>query len=300
MAGLPSPLDHLSLPLFTEKGLDVYVKRDDLIHQEIMGNKWRKLKYNLQYVKDNQLKGIVTFGGAYSNHIAATAAACRIQNIPCIGIIRGDELNPESNPTLKFASSNGMELHFVTRAQYKQMRDEDVLPAKFSDYFRLPEGGTNALAIKGCAELPDELPMTFDYLVCPIGTGGTFTGLLKGAPSQTKLLGISSLKGQFIHDEISRLAQANGIENPNYTLFDAYHFGGYAKVTDELIAFINRSKQQTGLQLEPIYTGKMFFAVWDLVRKGYFESGSKIVLVHTGGLQGIAGFREKYKKKILL
>ncbi|REE00409.1 1-aminocyclopropane-1-carboxylate deaminase/D-cysteine desulfhydrase [Marinoscillum furvescens] len=300
MAGLPSPLDHISVPLFNQKGVEVWVKREDLIHPEIMGNKWRKLKYNLQHYHHHDYSGLVTFGGAYSNHIAATAAACHEQNIPCIGIIRGEELNSNSNPTLRFAHQKGMQLEFVNRSLFRQYRDGESLPAQLANYYRVPEGGTNALALAGCKEMLTELDETFDYIACPIGTAGTFAGILSGVSPHTTLLGFSSLKGDFIHQQVRDILATYGIENQSYRIFDNYHFGGYAKTSAALISFINRTKQETGLQLEPIYTGKMFFAVWDLIAKGYFKAGSKIMLVHTGGLQGIAGFLEKHKKKILL
>lgn len=301
MGHTSSPIQQIEDPLFSKREVEVFIKRDDLLHPFVMGNKWRKLKHNLMYVKQQSLKGILTLGGAFSNHIAATAAACHENSIPAVGIIRGDELSPDSNATLRFAASQGMSLHFVNRSRYKTLRnDPQLLATEFSDYFILPEGGTNERAIKGCQELIVELPGTYDYLVVPVGTGGTLSGLLKGMEGKGTLIGIASLKGSFIKEELSRLLTKHHINYTNYQIISDYHFGGYGRVTDELVAFINRTKTETGILFDPIYTGKMYFGVKQLVEKCFFPEGSQILIIHTGGLQGISGYNEFNEKKILI
>lgn len=301
MARIPSPIEQIHDPLFEEKGLEVWIKRDDLIHPHIMGNKWRKLKYNILHVRESHLAGIVTFGGAYSNHIAATAAACAANQLPSIGIIRGDELSPDSNPTLRFASDQGMKLQFVSRNEYRQLKEnQHQLQQIHPGYLILPEGGTNELAIRGCQEIWTEINQSFDYAITSVGTGGTMAGLLKAMSGEGKLIGISALKGNFIHSEFRNMLQHHNIPFENYELMDQWHFGGYGKVTDDLVAFINDTKEKINVLFDPIYTAKMYFAVTKLIETNYFPSNSKIVLIHTGGLQGIAGFIEKQKKNILL
>lgn len=301
MARIPSPIEQIHDPLFEEKGLEVWIKRDDLIHPHIMGNKWRKLKYNILHVRESHLAGIVTFGGAYSNHIAATAAACAANQLPSIGIIRGDELSPDSNPTLRFASDQGMKLQFVSRNEYRQLKEnQHQLQQIHPGYLILPEGGTNELAIRGCQEILTEMDQSFDYVITSVGTGGTMAGLLKAMSGEGKLIGISALKGNFIHSEFRNMLQHHNIPFENYELMDQWHFGGYGKVTDDLVTFINDTKEKIKVLFDPIYTAKMYFAVTKLIETNYFPSNSKIVLIHTGGLQGIAGFIEKQKKNILL
>ncbi len=301
MARIPSPIEQIHDPLFEEKGLEVWIKRDDLIHPHIMGNKWRKLKYNILHVQESHLAGIVTFGGAYSNHIAATAADCAANQLPSIGIIRGDELSPDSNPTLRFASDQGMKLQFVSRNEYRQLKEnQHQLQQTHPGYLILPEGGTNELAIRGCQEIWTEMDQSFDYVITSVGTGGTMAGLLKAMSGEGKLIGISALKGNFIHSEFRNMLQHHNIPFENYELMDQWHFGGYGKVTDDLVAFINDTKEKINVLFDPIYTAKMYFAVTKLIETNYFPSNSKIVLIHTGGLQGIAGFIEKQKKNILL
>lgn len=292
MVHLPTPIEELSHPLLAKKEIRLFVKRDDLLHPEIMGNKWRKLKYNLEEAKKQGLKTIVTFGGAYSNHIAATAAAAKEFEFESVGIIRGEELTKDSNPTLKFASQKGMRLKFISRNDYRSLRDNPKqITNEFPSAYVLPEGGTNELAIKGCMEILTEKENDFDVVVAPIGTGGTFCGLINGSNKYQKILGVSSLKGTFIKEEINKLL--GDIRGENFEINIDYHFGGYAKTTVELIDFINWFKEKFSIQLDPIYTGKSFFAVWDMIKSDKFEKNLKIMLLHTGGLQGIEGFNRK-------
>ncbi len=301
MANLPSPVEAINDEIFTRHQVKVWVKRDDLIHQEIMGNKWRKLKYNLSQALTAGYSGLLTFGGAYSNHIAATAAAAREHQLQAIGIIRGDELDSNANTTLRYASAQGMQLEFVSRERFRQLKNMPAeLSVNYPDHYLLPEGGTNGLAIRGSAELVEELQEDFDYLVVPIGTGGTMAGIISGLKGRSTVVGISTLKGNWIEDEFAKLLRTHDIPFTNYRLIKDYHFGGYGKVTDQLIAFINRIKKKNDLQLDPIYTGKMYFGVMNLIAEGFFSIGSKILVVHTGGLQGISGYNDQAQNKILV
>lgn len=301
MANIPSPIEKISDPLFKEKGLEVYVKRDDLIHPEVMGNKWRKLKYNLKHAQENGFKGILTIGGAYSNHIVATAAACCENGLESIGIIRGDELHTESNHTLRTAASKNMQLKFISRTAFRELRQFfDALSTEYPDYFCIPEGGSNELAIKGCSEIIPEIDLDFDVLVTPVGTGGTMAGLVKGLGGVRKVLGFSALKGDFVIEDFLRFCQLNEIPQRNFEIQTDFHFGGYAKYSKKLIDFINLHKIIWQIPIEPIYTGKMFYGLKSLIQSDYFNPGNKIVVLHTGGLQGIIGFNENHKHGILI
>lgn len=301
MSSLVSPLQPIHDLLFEKNEIEVSIKRDDLIHPYVMGNKWRKLKYNLEHAKKKGFTGMVTFGGAFSNHIAATAALCHENGLKSVGIIRGDELNPGSNPTLRFVNEQGMELRFVTRGEYRRLKQEsDELMASFPDHYLLPEGGTNSLAIAGCEEIVKEFDQPFDYLALSIGTGGTMAGLLKGMSGRGMLMGYSSLKGNFVFKDFKQLIEKNDINFDNYRIINDFHFGGYGRVNDDLIRFINQTKQNTGLLFDPVYTAKMYFGVREMIKDNSFAPGSKIIIVHTGGLQGIAGYNKSHKEKIMV
>ena len=279
--------------------ISVQIKREDLIHPFISGNKFRKLKYNLLQAKVENHETLLTFGGAFSNHIAAVAFAGKEQGFKTIGIIRGEELRGKisENPTLKFAEDCGMQFEFVSREDYRYKNQTlflENLKKKFGDFYLIPEGGTNALAIKGCEEILTENDSTFDYICCSIGTGGTISGIINSILPHQKVLGFPSLKGDFLKDEIR-----NFVKNDNWELITDYHFGGYGKVNEELIQFINHFYSQNQIPLDPIYTGKMVFGVIDLIQKNYFPIGSKILLIHTGGMQGVKGMNMKLKKKQL-
>lgn len=277
------------------------VKREDLIHPHISGNKYRKLKYNIAFAKANTYKTLLTFGGAYSNHIAATAVAGMRYGFQTVGVIRGEELGVDlektlkENTTLAQAVSNGMQLKFISREMYKQKEEVSVLrllEKEYPDAYILPEGGTNDLAIKGCEEILTEADLSYDYICCAVGTGGTITGVINSSSSSQKILGFPALKGDFLKEELQKLTSKT-----HWELQQAYHFGGYAKVTEELVNFINQFKKTHDILLDPIYTGKMMFGVFDLISKGYFPQNSRILAIHTGGLQGVAGINQKLKKK---
>ncbi|MCI9843462.1 1-aminocyclopropane-1-carboxylate deaminase/D-cysteine desulfhydrase [Flavobacterium pectinovorum] len=286
---------HISIDFLNN--ISLTIKREDLIHPFVSGNKFRKLKYNLLQAKAENKQTLLTFGGAFSNHIAAVAYAGKEQGLKTIGIIRGDELfdKIEENPTLKFAQENGMQFEFISREAYR-LKNEDSfienLKEKFGDFYLVPEGGTNELAVKGCEEILTDEDVAFDYVCCAVGTGGTISGLINSSKENQKVLGFPALKGDFLTDEIRIFAKKD-----NWNLISDYHFGGYGKINLELIEFINAFFEENKVPLDPIYTGKMVFGVIDLIRKNYFPAHSKILLIHTGGLQGIEGMNLKLKQK---
>jgi len=279
--------------------ISLTIKREDINHPFISGNKLRKLKYNLLQAKAENKTTLLTFGGAFSNHIAAVAYAGKEQGFKTIGIIRGDELfdKIEENPTLKFAHENGMNFEFVTREEYRlksELSFIQKLKNNYGDFYLIPEGGTNELAVKGCEEILNNEDSVFNYVCCAVGTGGTISGLINSTFPNQKILGFPALKGDFLKDEIRIFAKKD-----NWDLISDYHFGGYGKVNLELIEFINAFFEENKVPLDPIYTGKMVFGVIDLIHKNYFPSHSKILLIHTGGLQGIEGMNLKLKQKKL-
>jgi 1-aminocyclopropane-1-carboxylate deaminase len=282
-----------------QNDISLNIKREDLIHPFISGNKFRKLKYNLIQAKAENKKTVLTFGGAFSNHIAAVAFAGKEYGFKTIGLIRGEELldKIEENPTLKFAQENGMRFEFVSREDYRfknEISFLENLKQKFGDFYLVPEGGTNELAIKGCEEILTAEDAVFNYVCCAVGTGGTISGLINSAYPDQKILGFPALKGDFLKDEIRIFAKKD-----NWDLISDYHFGGYGKINLELIDFINAFFEENQVPLDPIYTGKMVFGVIDLIHKNYFPAHSKILLIHTGGLQGIEGMNLKLKQKKL-
>ena len=289
----PSPIQEVTSPLLTAKGLKLFVKRDDLNHPVVSGNKLRKLKYNLAEAKAQQHHTLLTFGGAFSNHIYAVAGAGKIFGFKTIGIIRGEAHQP-LNPTLAFAKANGMHLHYMDRETYRNKSSAKVqsdLQEQFGAFYTLPEGGTNALAIKGCEEIIQEIDMPYDVVCCPVGTGGTVAGLIAGSNANQQVIGFSSLKGNFLENEVSELLDQYGAKNlHNWQIQNDYHFGGYAKVKPNLTNFIEAFEKAHQIPLEPIYTGKMFFGIVDLIEKDHFKKGTVILALHTGGLQGNAGF----------
>ena len=282
----PSPLELINDPILSEYNIKLYIKRDDLIHPDITGNKWRKLKYNLIYAREEGFNTLLTFGGAYSNHIAATAAAGRTFNFKTIGLIRGQELTPTSNHTLMYAKLNGMDLIFLPRLDYSY---KDKLTREYKkDHYVLPEGGTNLLALKGVEEMVQEIydKITPDYICCAVGSGGTFAGIVNGLKGETKAIGIMAVKEdirRLVHTAIKKLVP----KSVEFDLIDDYHFGNYAKTTPELIDFIKDfEKRNPTIQLEQVYTGKMMFGIYDMIQKGKFKENSTIVIIHTGGMQG--------------
>ena len=279
--------------------VELVVKREDQIHPVISGNKYRKLKYNLEEARKQEHETLLTFGGAFSNHIAAVAGVGKQFGFRTIGIIRGDELWKciEENPTLHFAQQCGMQFKFVSRETYRSKSSDrfiEKLKSEFGDFYLLPEGGTNALAIKGCEEILTSNDSDFDYICCAVGTGGTISGLINCSKPSQQVLGFLALKGDFLKEDIGKF-----VSKKKWELITDYHFGGYAKINEALISFINEFKNAHGIPLDPVYTGKMMFGVFDLINKQYFPKGSKILAIHTGGLQGIKGMNMTLKAKSL-
>lgn len=280
-------------------GVHLFLKREDNIHSFISGNKYRKLKYNIEAAKKLGVSKLITFGGAYSNHIAAVAFAGQEFGFETIGIIRGDELEDkiQENPTLLFAQGCGMQFKFISRESYREkhsMSFIEKLKKEFDNFYLLPEGGTNELAVKGCEEILTEADTYFDYVCCAMGTGGTISGIINSSKQGQQILGFPALKGSFLKEDISRF-----VTRKNWNIINEYHFGGYAKITMELIEFINQFKKENNIQLDPVYTGKMMYGIFDLLKKGYFKKGSKILAIHTGGLQGITGMNTILRQKKL-
>lgn len=287
-----SPVHQINDKLFDEQGLTVFIKRDDLIHPIISGNKWRKLKYILKKAKAQNKSHLVTFGGAYSNHLLATAAAAAKFGFKATGFVRGEEVE---NDTLFLCRLHGMNLIFADRDSY---RDK---PALFKKYFGddtaaffIDEGGASPEGAKGCSELVAELTQQYDHIFCACGTGTTAAGIITGLQAHklsTVFNGIPVLKnGDFIKEEIDNLL----VTPIPYQLHTEYHFGGYGKTTPELINFIKHFISTTGILIEPVYTGKMLYAVYDLAAKQYFKPGSHILAVHSGGIWGLLGMKEKF------
>lgn len=292
-------IENCELKLQKLNDLSLYIKREDKIHPFISGNKYRKLKYNLIEAQHYQQNVLLTFGGAYSNHIAAVASAGKEFGLKTIGVVRGEELvyKISENPTLSFAQDCGMQLKFVSRDIYRtkaSMEFLDSLKAEFGKFYLIPEGGTNDLAIKGCQEIFTKEDKDFDFICCPVGTGGTIAGLINSSLENQKILGFPALKGDFLQNDISKFATKS-----NWKLIIDYHFGGYAKINSELVEFINKFKLENNIQLDPIYTAKMMFGIFDLIENNYFPKGSKILAIHTGGLQGIDGMNKFLKQKKL-
>ncbi len=304
----PSPIQEIQNELLRAKKVKLFLKRDDLIHPSVSGNKWRKLKYNLVAAKELNHRTLLTFGGAFSNHIHAVAAAGKVFDFKTIGIIRGDRIDP-LNATLQYAEDQGMQLHFVPRSAYRQKNTASfclALEEQFGRFYSLPEGGTNTLALKGCAEIiveiKDQLGQAPDYITTCVGTGGTIAGIIKGSASttQTEILGVSALKGNFLKGEVEELLAAASVSvSTKWSISNDYHFGGYAKFKPSLIEFINDFKKTYQIALDPIYTGKLMYGIFDLIKKDYFKKDSTVVAIHTGGLQGIEGFNQRYGRMIL-
>ena len=296
------PVQRVDDPWLMAQGVQLSVLRLDLVHPTINDNKWYKLKYNLQRARAEGHTTLLTVGGAYSNHLYATAAAGHAYGFRTIGIVRG-EAYESLNPTLRFTKVQGMDLHYVSREEFRQrgeMGFQEELLARFGRHYYLPEGGTNTLAVRGCAEIvPAELP--FNFVACGVGTGGTLAGVLVGTAGRATVLGFPALKGgAFLRETADQLTQQyNGQQYGHYRLVQDYHFGGYARVKSELINFINRFFQTTGIPLEPVYTGKMLYGLYEMIQTDQFPSGSHILAIHSGGLQGIAGFNERYQSKNL-
>lgn len=284
--------------------VDVFIKREDELHPEISGNKYRKLAFNLEQASKLNHTTLLTFGGAYSNHIAASAAAGKEFGFKTIGVIRGEELAVkldkvlQENATLRRAHENGMSFHFVSRSAYRIKTTPEFISElrdRFGDFYLVPEGGTNDSAVKGCEQILEPSDSKYHVICCAIGTGGTISGIINSTHENQKVIGFPSLKGDFLKHDVANYV----LNKQNWSLNTEYSFGGYAKVSGELIDFINKFKSETGIPLDPVYTGKMMFGIVDLIKKGVFDRGTQLLAIHTGGLQGIAGMNTLLAEKKL-
>jgi len=285
-----SPLQQIQFEM--PSGIELYIKRDDLIHPYISGNKWRKLKYLIQTAQLQNKKTLVTFGGAYSNHLLATACSAALKGFKSVGFVRGEELDA-SNHTLFLCEQFGMKMIFVDRISY--LNKAELFEKYFSDNndaFFIDEGGRSDEAILGCSELIDELPQTFDHIVLAAGTGSTFCGILKGCAKHnlsTKVHAVVVHKGipEIVDYTIAKTSYAH------YSIQDNYHFGAYAKTSPDLISFMKKFQQATGILLDPVYTAKALYALYDLIRQGVIQAKEKVLFIHTGGLIGNLGMKDK-------
>ena len=274
----------------------ITIKREDLIHPQVSGNKFRKLKYNVQEALTNGATALVTFGGAYSNHLAATAAAGNALKIQTYGFVRGDELEMKArNPTLTFCEAQGMQLHFISRKAYRLKEQAKVFKAFLennSTAYVIPEGGTNALAVSGCREIITSEDSNFTTICCPVGTGGTFSGLIQAAPEQ-EVLGFVVVQDP----EIANTVQSFAGMNKNWELLYEHGFGGYGAFPPELITFINGFYEKYEILLDPLYTGKMLFGIFTLIKNKQWRWGNNILIIHTGGIQGIQGANQRLEQQ---
>ncbi len=282
----PSLLTKIDVPLCAHKAIELWLKRDDQLHPVISGNKWRKLKFSLDHALYSGADTIISMGGVYSNHLHALAFAGKALGLKTIAYIRG-EAPAVLTPTLVDLTAWGMELRFISRTDYRQLRHYKGcldLPGLKPQQYWLPEGGAQALALNGVAELVAEIDVAYDYLCVPCGTGATLAGLIAATPNNVSLLGFAALKNAgFLNTDVSSLLAQ---DKSNWQINLDYHFGGFASTTPELLSFISAFETQTGIPLEPVYTGKMMYALYDLISKAYFSAGQRIIAVHTGGLQG--------------
>ena len=287
-----SPIEQIQHPLYRKNQIKVFVKRDDLIHPFISGNKWRKLKYLLRKASSEQKQHLVTFGGAYSNHLLATACAAAKFGFKSTGIVRGEEVQ---NDLLVLCTLFGMKLIFVKRDRYRDKKNifQDYFGSNAQAFF-IDEGGASTEAVEGCAELVDELDYSYDHIFCACGTGTTLAGVIKGLEKHNLKSNVHALPvlkdGRFIRDEILKYFD----HVPAFEMHLDYHFGGYAKTKPELINFIRSFTAETGILIDPVYTGKLFYAIHDLIQQGYFPVKSTILAIHTGGLFGLLGMTNQF------
>lgn len=296
---------------FPDLEISIDIKREDLLHAEVSGNKLRKLKYNLLTAKEQGHDTLLTYGGAFSNHIAATAAAAQITGFKSIGVIRGEELGKDlektlaNNQTLRVAHEKGMHFHFLNREDYRNkdnLAEIQKLQLQLGRFYRIPEGGTNDLAVLGTQEiLTDHDRETYDIIAIAAGTGGTAAGIIKSAGRNQKVMVFSALKGDFLQKDIQNL-----VGDRAFDFYQDTRFGGYARSDNRLIDYMNvrfresvknMKHDQPAIPLDPIYTSKMMYALEELVKSGAVAAKTRILAVHTGGLQSIDGYNQLLARK---
>ena len=297
---LPSPIQSFSFKEFPDR--QIFIKRDDLIHPEISGNKWRKLKYNIKYALDNHCKGIISFGGAFSNHLYALAAACSMADLDCITFIRGTTLDPK-NPTLNFLQSKGVTIKTLQRSNYRaafQAAGLQELSAAYPQYHIIPEGGSNELALMGVQEIireayeqgmPEQL-----QVVCAVGSGATITGIAKGLSSRSTAIGMLAVNDKSLPEKV--MSQLTATEKQKLHFDIDAHLGGFAKITDQLIQFVNEFYEHTNIPIEPIYTGKLLYRLRSMMVEGIMDQDKDLLVIHTGGLQGNQGYDYRFPGKL--
>lgn len=296
-------LEKIRFPIEGNESFSFDIKRDDLIDPIVSGNKWRKLSYNILKAQELHKTGLLTFGGAFSNHLVATAKAAHLNKLKSIGIVRGEELNGRSNPTLSLCSDYGMELIFVSRSEYQQKEDlfwKNELATKYPSYFIVPEGGNNYQGMIGCQHILAETENDYDHVYLAGGTGTTGAGVLLGASEKSTIHVVSALKGAFLHRSIEEILK-NALNNQEVVeetmeqlnVIDDGHFGGFAKVPDVLLSFINEVYSKVQLKLDPIYTGKAFYRMINDYKNGLITQHDKVLFIHTGGLQGAYSWKNK-------
>jgi len=297
-----SPITQIDEPLLADKKIQLFVKRDELIHPVIQGNKWRKLKYNLLAAAQQSADTLLSFGGAYSNHLHTLAAAGRLFNFSTIGIVRGER--PSTlNPSLQDMQDWGMQLEFISRADYRKQKSAEFiqqLKQKYGRVYLIPEGGNNAAGRYGCGELLDELDQPYDVICCEVGSGTQFSALVSGHARSSKTahhthyLGFVVMKNAALLQQLEDYFKQQQVTYNNWSLNQDYHFGGFARADDTLHEFIRQFKQQHEIQLEPVYSGKMLYGIYQLIEQDYFKPCSRILVIHGGGLQGLRGFADVY------
>ncbi|MBI1835659.1 MAG: pyridoxal-phosphate dependent enzyme [Flavobacteriia bacterium] len=297
-----SILQEISLEELESRNCKLFIKRDDLIDSDVSGNKWRKLKYNIQQAQQLKQEGILTFGGAYSNHLVATAAACHKVGVKAVGIVRGDELNVNSNITLQRCADLGMHLVFVPRTKY-DLRNERIykeeLSVQYPNFYQVPEGGANFYGMIGCQEIIKEINRTYDHVFVAQGTTTTSCGILLGLAENAKLNVVPVLKNYASIEEMTNLYISSVFEKDlieellsKVNVHQESHFGGYAKYTIELLNFIRDFYSKTKVPLDPIYTGKVMFTLFEELKKGNLDNQT-VIFIHTGGVQGAQAIQAK-------
>ena len=280
----------ITSPILRSKKIKLFIKRIDLIHPYVSGNKFYKLKYNFIELKKQKKNKVLTFGGAYSNHICATSFLANKNNIKSIGIIRGEQ-HSQLNPTLEFAKKQGMDIHYISRKKYRNKHKPcfiEELKYRYGDFYLLPEGGSNILAVKGTEEIIDD--DNSNYICCSIGTGGTIAGIMNASKKNQMIIGFPALKSYLdLQNNIKKWSRRS-----NLKLEYGYVGKGYAKISKELIKFINTFYNNYNIPLDAVYNGKMMFGIFDLVSKNYFKEGSSILAIHTGGIQGNRGVVNRF------